>query len=466
MLKKVNNFFYNIIKHPNNYLPRIRKLLILVFVISLVLRLGFGIFSYQSNGPSGDEWDYISYANNIIEQGIFVPDLSTFYSNSYLVGPGFPLIIALLFRIFGESYLSIIILNAIISSLIPIIIFYISKEIFNKQIGIISSLWSIVYVLHIRYIPFVLKEVWLVFLFSLTIYLFIVSIKKDRHFLLFMFSMVFAFLIHMDERFITYFPIFIVAFLVLDIKSWKYGLKKSVFCTCVVLLLMVPWLLRNYYVYKRPVILTERTAGYTDKIFGYTKQASNDKKAWELFYYQFEWDESMIDPILAGEEVPNLKGKRYKFLQEGLQNGLIPHHYSKYEVWWVEFKEMCRPFRFYSEYVGTGFKFEGPWSLRHNLSVGLTYGLLLPFFLIGVYFIIRIRHKYGLFLMVIILSHIIIHIFLTIAPYFARNRYRIPIDSFIIIIAFYGIYQIYLKFKDKDLIIRSKISERLIQHRK
>ena len=451
----------SIIDHFNNYLPRTRKLLILIFFISLILRIGFGIYTYQTKGTSEfvDDWDYISYANNIIEQGIFVPDLSTFYTNSHLLGPGFPLIVALLFKIFGESYLSIIILNAIISSLIPILIFYLGKEIFNKQIGIISSLWSIVYVLHIRYIPFALKEVWLAFLFPLTIYLFIIAIKKDRHFLLFIFSMVFAFLIHVDERFITYFPIFIVAFLALDVKTWKSGFKKSVLFAVFVLFLMLPWLVRNYYVYNRPVILTERTALITDRIFGYTNQASNDKKAWELLYYQFEWDDSMIDPILAGEEVPNLKGKRYYSLQEGLQHGFIPHNYSKYEVWWVEFKEFLRPLRLYSEYVGSGFKFHKPWSLKHNLSVGLTYGLLLPCFLIGVYFIIRIRNKYGLFLMVIIQSHIIIHIFLTTAPYFVRNRYRIPIDSFIIIIAFYGIYQIYLQLKSKSLIKRSKISE-------
>ena len=144
----------------NNYLPRKRKILILIFVISLIIRIGFGIYSYQTMGTSKfvDDWDYISFANNLIEQGIFVTDLSTFYSNSHEVGPGFPIIIALSLKIFGESYLPIIILNAIISSLIPIIIFYLGKEIFNKEVGLISSLWSIFYVLHIIYIPFVLIE--------------------------------------------------------------------------------------------------------------------------------------------------------------------------------------------------------------------------------------------------------------------------------------------------------------------
>lgn len=392
-----------------------------------------------------------------MSQGIWVPDISKLYSNSHLVGPGFPLIVAISFAIFGENFLPIIILNAIISALIPILIFKLGKEIFNERVGFISSIWSTFYVLHIRYIPTLLKEVWLAFLFLLIIYLFIVETKKNKIFWSnLILPILYAFLIHIDERFFTYFPVLIIAFLFLDIKNWKYGLKKSALFTGVVLFLMVPWLVRNYYVYDRPVILTERTTRFTDKIFvGHINQKENFKEDKKQLPY-FEWDESMIELILTGEKVPNLKEKVYKSLQNGLRHGFIPHKYSKYERWFVEFKEFWRPFRFTGGYLGNGFRFEGPsWSLKHNVSQGLTYGVLLPFFLIGIFFITRLRYKYGLFLTVIILTHMIIHLFLA----HARNRYRIPIDSFIIIIAFYGIYQIYLMCKSKALIERSKISE-------
>ena len=80
---------------------------------------------YFNDGTSKfiDDWDYISYAKNIMSQGIWIPDISKLYSNSHLVGPAFPIILALLFTIFGENYLSVIILNAILSSLICVLIY-------------------------------------------------------------------------------------------------------------------------------------------------------------------------------------------------------------------------------------------------------------------------------------------------------------------------------------------------------
>ena len=58
------------------------------------------------------------------------------------------------------------------------------------------------------------------------------------------------------------------------------------------------------------------------------------------------------------------------------------------------------------------------------------------------------------FLFVIILVHTLIHVLLM-----GIERYRIPIDPFIIIIAFYGLYQIFQYFKSRTLILPHKISE-------
>ena len=428
------------------------KILIIIFLVSLSIRLGFGIYTFQKTGTSKfcDDWDYISYGEQIIEQGIFVPDISKLFSNSHLVGPGFPLIIAAMFKIFGESYLPVIVLNAIVSSFICILVFYIGKEVFDRNVGLISAVWSIFYVNFIVYIPSVLKEVWLAFLFPLIIYLFILETKRNeiscKNILL---PVTYAFLIHMDERFFTFFPVLIISFLFLDQVGCKLGLKKSLLFSVIVIMLMIPWLVRNYYVYNRPIILTERTARFTDKLFGYVNGKGVEKKQSPVF----EWNESMIEPILNGEEVQGLKGNKYRSIQTGLQKGFIPHKYSKYERWWAEFKEFWRPFRCTGEYVGDGFRFEKPWSIKHNISEGVTHGLLLPIFLIGILYIIKFQNKYGYFLLVIICTHMIIHVFID----HARNRYRIPIDLFIIITAFYGIYQIYLKLKSKVLIESHKI---------
>jgi len=204
----------------------------------------------------------------------------------------------------------------------------------------------------------------------------------------------------------------------------------------------VPWLIRNYNVYDKVVILTVRTTKFTDKFFGYP--VYDYTKRHNEYQFIHHWNDSMKNDIINGKEVPGIKRKIYDNLKLGLTNGSVPHKYSKLEKYYAEFKEFWRPVRFNGGYVGNGFKYKGPsWSLKHNLSQGISYGLLLPFLIIGILMLIREKNKYGILLIIILLIHTYIHVVLD----HAINRYRIPIDPFIIIIAFYAINNLCLKFK-------------------
>jgi 4-amino-4-deoxy-L-arabinose transferase-like glycosyltransferase len=418
----------------------VKKLLSIIFIIALIIRVVYGLvmFNYQGTSIWDDAWDYIGFAENILSQGIFVPDVSRI---SALSGPGFPAILAIMFLIFGKTYIPIIILNALVSSFLCILIYFLGKEIFNHTVGILASVWSIFYVLFIRYIPQVLKENWVSFLFVLIILLLFKNFKRDKiNLRLFLFSLLFTFFIHLDERFLVYFFIFPLGLTFLDSFSWKLGLKKAVIFVVLVILFMVPWLIRNYHVYGRVVILTERTAWITDKYFGYKTEAHKlrRKRSEDLERY-----DRITKSLLAGEDVDH-DIKYMDTLKKAIKLGYIPHRYNKMERWWAEFKEFWRSFRFKGGFVGHGYRFEGPsWSLKHNLSLILTYGILLPFFLIGIFFVVKGKEKYGMFVLCIIIMHTIIHVFMA----HVRNRYRIPIDAFIIILAFYGLQQLFWKFK-------------------
>lgn len=128
----------------------------------------------------------------------------------------------------------------------------------------------------------------------------------------------FAFLIHMDERFFAYFPLLLVSFLPLDSMGWRNGLRKAVLFFAAVTVLMIPWLIRNYYVYGKPVVLTVRTAKFTDKIFRIPTQNPPE----------FVWNKALVDSILLGREIPSLEyagqGVTYGNLQLGVKQGRIP----------------------------------------------------------------------------------------------------------------------------------------------
>lgn len=418
---------------------KIPKLVILFFLISLGLKLVFGIASYKINGTKDyvDDWDYISYANQFIKQGISLPDPSKLKDER--VGPGLGLILAILFTIFGEKYLVVIILNAILGAFITILIFYIGKNIFNYKIGIFASFLSITYVLYYKWIPHLLKEMWIFILFPLIIYLvFLESREKRITPKILLISFLFAFLIHIDERFLVYLPVIILILLILNLNTLKVSFMRSLAFLILVLALMVPWTLRNYQVYNRLVILTVRSDMVLNKFY---KNRKNIEK--RGFYYLTE---EQIDSIAKGQATYN----RNPLEIERIKRGVVPRKYSKWERWYNEFLEFWRPVRFNPGYVYSGYRFEYK-SLRHNLAILLTYGVLLPFFFVGVYLTFKKKNIEGIIIFSILVFHTLIHVFL----FWVRVRYRVPIDIFIITFASYGFLWV-----NKNL--KSKLTHRLI----
>lgn len=410
----------------------------------IFLRIGYGLYFFHMNGTSKyvDDFAYISVADRMLEQGLFFTDISNMHSNADVVGPGFPLILAIMFKIFGHNYYPVVILNALLSTFTMFIIYKLGDLVFNQRIALVSAIWSVFYIQQIRYIPHLLKESWVIFLFPLIVYLFIYNLNRLKiDWRIIIFSLLYSLLIHIDERYFTYFPMFIIMFLLLDINGWKQGLRKMLIFTATTLLLLVPWTIRNYKVYDRPVLLSVRTAKFTDPIWGY----KDDNETIELRNY-IDFMTAKRDSILKGEEISIKKSSRVLSMKKAISQGIIPHKFNPVERCWVESIELWRPVRFRGGFVGKGFRYEGPsWSLKHNLSQGLTYGILLPFLIVGCFFIVYNRCKAGYVFISIFIIHTIIHAVLD----HARNRYRIPIDAFVIIVSFYGIYYIIEQVKKK-----------------
>lgn len=396
-----------------------------------------------------------------------VPDLSTLFSNSHLVGPGFPLIIALLFSIFGNTILPIIIFNAIISALLSILIFYLGKLVFSREVGLFSAIWSVFFAQYIFFVPYILKEILFCFLFVLLFIFYLKSINEKKiGWSLVIFGLTYIYLIHTDERFFVYFPIFFIFFIFFDKNNWKDGFKKGLIFFIMTIILMIPWSIRNYKVYNRPVILTERTAKFTDGLFGYNsnyinklkKKKEMKTKVYEqidvLFdYYSYNLVDSVdlsnenINSILAKENLlPNYLGTLQKIWLKGeLKYNIKPHKFSFFRSKFEEFKEYWRPYRFSPGFVADGYRFAKPWSMKHNIAQGITYGLLLPFFILSIYYIFKTKNNFGVIILIIIFIHMVIHVFLS----WVVNRYRVPTDAFIIICSFYGLISFIDDMKNK-----------------
>lgn len=389
---------------------------------------------FDSASNISDDWAYIKFAEEMLRQGIFVPDISGLTQTKSGITPFYPFLIYLSFKLFGFHSFPLVILNALFSSLITVIIYYLGLIAFNGTVALLSSIWSVFYVNSIRWVPSLLKEDLVQFLFALFILLSIYYLLKNSGYrVLLMLSIVFVLLIHTDERYIVYCIIFIPIILFSNQLSIKKKIKSFIYLSALIITFMLPWLIRNYEVYNRPVVLSERTAIFTDKLFGY----KNDN----YFSQEILLSEATLDSIINGMPIHDMT--MYNMIQRGISYGTYPRRFSYAEKMYIDFKELWRPFRFSNMWVSEGYRPEGKWSLMHNLSVILSYGLLLPFFIAGLYFCFKEIYIEHLVLIGIIVIHTLIHITLILS----QNRYRNPIDVIIIIIAFYGLTRLAENFR-------------------
>lgn len=433
------------------------KYLYLLVIIAFLVRIIFGISFYLNNDTSkfSDDFDYISYARAIQNEGIFKTsveeinkphiDFDRDYKTTHLAGPGYPIILAFLFSVFGEYYLLPIILNALLNTLLCVFIYLISIEHFNKKIAFFTLIWSTFYIYLFRFVPFLLKETLVFTLFIGMIYFLLKSRLHKNWIYVIITSFFFTYLIHTDERYFLYFPIITIAYLFYKNKKLKIRILQGLTFSILTLIFMIPWTIRNYKAYNQIVILTPRTTSFTYKLFGYEKPLHSDKTS---VYTNLKLTEEQISSINKGESINNISERDIKIIKKSLDLGFELYSFPIVKQWITKFIDFYTPVRFKYSLIASGFLLKGPWSLKHNIISLLTYGLLIPLFIIGIINGIKNKQKIILFFVFIIFIHTFLHVVLT----YTVQRYRIPIDPFIIIISFYGLTNLFPRLKFEKFI--------------
>lgn len=424
------------------------RMAILIFIIAFIVRLIYVLYAYHADVMSdfSDDIGYRIYGHEVLKQGPFVYDQSNFNASAKVIGPGLPWILAIIYATLGENWLTVFIISALISSFTCVLLFHLAGMLFNRQTALIAGLWSVIYVLYIKYTATSGKDVWTPFLFTLAILLLLRAFKSHRIITSILgLSAVFAFLIHMDERYLAYMPLFIVLLALYDETGIRSGLKKAVVYLILILLLIVPFQIRNYRLFGKFVLMTIRTTGIIDGIFGYAPvtnvQLDEQPELRNLYLYKHEdrltLTEAQIDSVInLGTRVMTKKGRIDPDQVVAMQQGIIPHKFNFWERAYSAVANLWTPLDLKRSYYGDGYRYDGIWSLKHNLSVGLTYGTMLFFSLLGM--LNLFRKKSGL--IVLILSFFIMHTIIHVIMGWSQTRYRLPVDSLIISLGSWGLY--------------------------
>lgn len=436
-MKYIDKLFAELEKHPRHVY--IYFLLGAGFLIRLTLVLK----GYYSNVMSdfSDDLAYMNLAQNMIQQGLFVTDLQQLGIYSSIVGPAIGWLLYLPALIGGGDWLPVFIMVAAATSFIPVLVYLNGLEYFNYRTAVAASLWAMIYIAFYKNIASAGKDLWmtlgmLLFLWYYGRHLFNkpeIKVKK-----LVIAGAIYGFLILLDERFLVLSPVFFL-FIILNSKrkSFANSTKQALVFTGIVILMLVPWTIRNYMVYERFILVSVRTAPITEKIFGlpHVEYFLIDDNAWYV-------SPEVLDSVQRGLKGPETQTGEYLGVQqvEAIRLGILPQKFSTAEFMFSNFIEFWQPLDIWYSYKQFGYRFDGKWSLGHNLSILVSYGILIPFMILGLIKLLRHEKGKGVFFCTIIFVYMIFHI--TMIP-FTEYRYRMPLDGILILLAFYSLFSSY-----------------------
>lgn len=409
----------------------------IVILLAFLVRLSYGLYDIDIAHPEGDERDYVYDSEIILEQGPLMMgpiDFKTF------VGPGYPWLLALSKWIGGET--AIVWINALLAALTVLLIFRIGRLFMQTPWAEFAAIWAILYVPYTLYVGTLLKESLLQFLVIWSFYLVFKLRIRFTLKLAVLFAFALTYLVHTDERYLFFFPVYILTF-IYHKATIVQKLKRVGAIIGFFILLCLPWTIRNYIVFERPIFLTERLHMPLDKILGIPNDLAQQSVDYSTDLGIFR------DSLLAGLN-PKVETGRQKGIAWSIDNGLVPHDFTLWEKIFYNSYAYWSPIRTKDILVADGWKFwpaRGPFG---NTIYMLNFGILLPFFLIGVFLAWRNR----VFELKMLTLYLFLHYALHILMISGSGRYRHPIDFIILLLAFYGGSRVWLTIQEKRASVR------------
>jgi len=392
-----------------------RKILIL-FSVAFLIRLIF-ILTLKNHFYFDDEYEYFNMVKNFLSgKGLIVGEMLKSFRP-----PLYPLFLSLFYGM-GCSLITIRIIQVIISSFTVLLIYITGKKIFGEKVGFISAIISVLYPFFIFYTGFILTETLFIFLIVVTIYFYILTLESDKYEIKYLIQCgIYSGLSSLCRPTIEPFFLIFLLFLLMEKANFKIKIKKILIASSFFILTLSPWIIRNYVIFKKFIPAT--TMG------GWVFWEGNNPKSegGPCSYFPkniLKMEETKRNSYLYSLAIEEIKKNPKRFIW------LL---YNKFKRFW--------------NIVPNASQFQ---KLFYRIISILSFGLLLPFFIIG--FFLSLKKKKGLIIHAFIVYFTAFHI-----VFLASIRYRVAIEPFYIIFAVYGL-TFFLTASVKLLFPRMKLS--------
>jgi len=237
----------------------------------------------------------------------------------------------------------------------------------------------------------------------------------------------YALLIHTDSRFLFYAP-FLALYVLLPRRAGGWGWRPAFLLTLVVLLLTVPWTIRNFIAYHELVLIDTRTLGLIQM------KGTNDPG-----YLRPPPEVAAIMRRHGVVPADNVQSDQPEVGPAATPDTRLPAQVSQIGVLdkaSSNFKEFWRICRFKESYE---IKYRPPWSRVPQLRLNSLLRSAAALDCVGSILSYRRDRAATLVLVLPILGHTLLHIF---AP-FSNTRYRLPIELPMILVSMYALTWIF-----------------------
>jgi 4-amino-4-deoxy-L-arabinose transferase-like glycosyltransferase len=227
-----------------------------VIAIAAALRLFFILVIKQPYSFMGDDRHYDLMVKQLLTEGIY--GYGSHQPNAY-VTPGFPLFLALVYKIHGFAltpFDQVRIYHTILLILVVALVYLIARKVSNPSVAFYSALIAAVYPPLIWSATSLLTETLFVTILLAYFYVMICALDKKSALLTGIAGLLFGITVLIRPQVA---PFFIIPFLLEFKNSPKTIFKLALVFTLVFTMIQAPWWIRNYQIYDKVVLFATQT---------------------------------------------------------------------------------------------------------------------------------------------------------------------------------------------------------------
>jgi len=414
----------------------------LILIVSILIHLGFNGMLLQLLGERPGTTEYRAIAENLVRGNGFVMEAG---GPPMLWRP--PLYIFLLagiYPLFGVRYVPVLFVQILLNSLTCCLAYILSKDIFDRQVGLLTAFLLALHPLFLYNSARVMTEVLFTFLLvvSTLSILWFAKTLQGRYAIL---CGIFVGLTTLCRSSWQYFPLFLVPVLGLLHKK-RHGaalvLKKSWIVVAGMVLMVAPWTIRNYVASGGEFIFVTTDAGYALWVGNHLPTRGLDDDA--LSEEGLQTLRRDMAAVLSVDPDPKMLEKIFEISWESKKNSDRLVREALREMWAHPFQTgalwIKKIFHFWFFYMGQRAE------MVQIPILLIQAGVLVPA-LIGLYFSwTQPRRPFLLVPIAVVGYHLLLHV-VTLA----NVRYSTPLLPYVTMLASYGIQGLRRWGRVKDL---------------